>query len=194
MAERRRKQPTRLLNKIAELEAEILDLRDSLYGLNSDDLSLKYELLKTHRNQLIRGFILYLHLAVEDLLRALLFDFLVRHNRAIRTKAAMRAIDDLRSVDLVHWCSRLKVVKSREYAALLELNRIRNACAHKWVLNLPKARRSASRKHMAEVQASIILLNGKNVFEESVISQFCADYGRLYIRLLMRVWKVQGKL
>lgn len=194
MANRRSQQPTRLLKKIAKLEAEITELRDSLYGLNSDDLPLKYENLKTYRNEVIRGFILHSHLAIEDLLRALLFDFLVRHNRAIQTKAAISAVRDLRSVDLLHWCSQLKVTKPREYAALLELNRIRNACAHKWVLNLPKAKRSASRKRSTEVQASIVFFKGRNVFEQSVFSQFVDEYGGLYLRLLMKVWRVQGKL
>jgi len=78
----------------------------------------------------MQNFVFHMHLAIEDLLRALLFDFLVKRNRQLTKKKAIRIVEDLWSADLVDWCGRLKLVKPRQYKQLLELNRVRNKCGH----------------------------------------------------------------
>src|SRR6185437_4327314 len=115
-----------------KLRAEINEICDSLYGLNERDPRTRYYNLKTYRADVLRGFVFHMHLACEDLLRAVLFDFLAKHNRSLPRKAAIRIVDDIKSAELIHWCSRLKLVSPTQFKYLLELNRVRNACAHKW--------------------------------------------------------------
>jgi hypothetical protein len=73
----------RLARKVEVLKAKIDKLSDPLYNLNARDPELRYEKLKTYRAEVIRGFVVYMHLAIEDLLTALFFDFLVRLNRSL---------------------------------------------------------------------------------------------------------------
>jgi hypothetical protein len=56
-------------------------------------------------------------MAIEDLLRAHLFDFLVKRNRQLTKKKAIRIVEDLWSADLVDWCGRLKLIKPKQYTA-----------------------------------------------------------------------------
>jgi hypothetical protein len=97
------------------------ELTDSLYNLHDRDAQLRYENLKTYRTELMRGFIVYMHLAIEDLLKAILFDFLVKQNRSLPTKTTKCIVDDLKSSDIMHWCGRLKLIRSKKYSQLLEL-------------------------------------------------------------------------
>ena len=58
------------------LTKEIEKLVSALYNTSDDDDRLRCENLKTYRVEVMRSFILYMHLAIEDLLRALFFDFI----------------------------------------------------------------------------------------------------------------------
>jgi hypothetical protein len=72
-----------LLLKAGRLKAEIERLVDFLYNTNSKDTYLRYKGFKTYRVEVQRSFILYVHLAIEDLLRALLFDFVAKQNKPL---------------------------------------------------------------------------------------------------------------
>ena len=116
--------------KSEKLKTQVDALAASLYGLNHKDQHLRYLNLQTYRIEVMQNFVFHMHLAIEDLLRALLFDFLVKRNRQLTKKKAIRIVEDLWSADLVDWCGRLKLVKPRQYKQLLELNRVRNKCGH----------------------------------------------------------------
>ena len=60
------------------LKAETDALAASLYGLDSEDEHQRYLNYRTYKREVMRNFVIYLHLALEDLPRALLFDFLVK--------------------------------------------------------------------------------------------------------------------
>jgi hypothetical protein len=108
------------------LKAETDALAASLYGLNSEDEHQRYLNYQTYKREVIRNFVLYLHLALEDLAPCL-FDFLVKRNKQLTKKKAIQIVNDLWSADLVEWCARLKLVKPKQYKQLIELNR-RNKC------------------------------------------------------------------
>lgn len=184
-----------LAKRIERLKSSIAQLTNGLYGLDERDQWLKHQNLKTYRTEVMRGFILYLHLANEDLLRALLFDFLVKHNRSLAGKIAKRSVEDLRSADLINWCGRLKLIRPKEYAHILELNRVRNACAHNWVLDLPRTRSTINKGVRRRIRIPRVTYNGKNLFANSVFAdEFLAVYSKIYLKLLFRVWKTQGKI
>jgi len=74
-------------------------------------------------------------------MKALVFDFLVKQNHSLLKREAINAVDAMRSVDLILWCGRMRLLTPRQYRQLLELNRIRNACAHKWIIDIPKQKK-----------------------------------------------------
>ena len=181
--------------KSEAVKRDIDGLLASLYGIGGKDTRLTYLNLKAYRAEVQRGFVLYTHLAIEDLLRALLFDFLARLNRRISKRELIRAVDDLRSADLVHWCGRLKLVKPKWYGSLLELNRIRNACAHNWVLDLTKYRRNHPRRPRNPRKGFFLKYQGKGLLDREVLlHDFCPTYGQIYLGLLGKVWRLQGKI
>ena len=59
-----------------------MTLSASLYDFNSRDQRLRYLNLQTYKLEVMRNFVMYMHLALEGLLRALMFDFLVKFIRA----------------------------------------------------------------------------------------------------------------
>jgi len=93
--------------KSDKLRTQIDDLPAALYGLNNKDQHRRFLNLQSYQIEVMRNFVFYRHLALEDLLRALLFDFLIERNRQLTTKKAIRIVGDLRSADLVDWCGRL---------------------------------------------------------------------------------------
>jgi hypothetical protein len=191
---RRNRRSAYLARKAERLRATVQELADSLYGLDDRDLWLRCENLKSYRVELMRGFVVYIHLALEDLLRALLFDFLRRHNRSLLRKTTIRIVDDLKSADLVHWCGRLKVLSQRQYSDLMELNRIRNACAHNWLFDLSRAAPRAA-KVKRRMRAPRVIYKNNNLFAQKTFEdEFCTVYSNLSLKLLFKVWRLQGRL
>lgn len=189
------KERDRLFRKAAKLRVEVNELAAFLYNLRDRDLRLQCDNLKTYRTEMLRGFLISLHLAIEDLLKALLFDFLVKNNRSLPTRGTIRMVDDMRSVEIMHWCRRLKVISTKRFEQLLELNRVRNACAHNWIIDIPKTRHLVHRGRRRRERVPAVTYKNKNLFDPKVFSDdFLSVYSNLYLKLLFRVWRVQGKI
>lgn len=183
------------LFKAEGLKAEAGRLVDLLYGTNLKDTKLRYENLKTYRVEIQRSFILYAQLAIDGLLRALLFGFLAKHSRGLAKKQLKNTVDEMRSADLVHWCGHLGLIKPKWYMQLLELNRIRNACVHKWLVDVPKYKRRTGGKPAMRIKVPVVRYQGRNLLHGNLFSEdFCPTYGRIYMRLLSIVWRRQGKI
>ena len=101
------------------LKGKIDKLGDSLYNLNARDPESRYENLKTYRAEMIHGFVVYMHLAIEDLWRALFFDFLVRLNRSLPSREAKGTVDNMKSAEITHWCRRLRLISEKQYNRLM---------------------------------------------------------------------------
>lgn len=183
-----------LLFKAEGLKTEAGRLVESLYGMDAKDTKLSYENLKTYRVEIQRSFILYTQLAIEGLLRALLFGFLAKHSRGLAKKRLNNTVDEMRSADLVHWCGHLGLIKPKWYAQLLELNRIRNACVHNSLGEGPKYGKWTGEKPATRTRVPVVRYQGRNLLHGNLFSEdFCPTYGRIYLRLLGMVWGRQGK-
>jgi hypothetical protein len=187
--------PDEFVKKADRLKSVIDKLEDSLYSINERDPRLRYEYLKTYRVEILRGFVVHMHLATEDLLKAILFDFFVRQNKRLTTKETKRIVDEMRSFELIQWCGRLNLITTLQYRQLLELNRVRNGSAHHWILDLPKYKRVMMKNAKRRIRVPVVVYNNKNLFNSRVFAdEFCPTYGSLYLKLLWKVWKMQGKL
>ncbi len=180
--------------KSDKLKSQIDALAASLYGLNNRDQGLRYYNLQTYQIEVMRNFVFYMHLGIEDLLRALLFDFLVKRNQQLTKKRAIRIVEDLWSADLVDWCGRLKLIKPKQYKQLLELNRVRNKCGHNWSLEVKRKRVKTGGKSR-RVRVPSVIFEGRNLFDEEVFtSRFLKVYSKIYLKLLSIVWKLEGRI
>ena len=184
-----------LARKAERLKVDIEELEHFLFSIHAKDPRLRYEYLKDFRIEIVRSFIINLHLATEDLLHAILFDFLARQNRRLTKKETIRIVDNMRSADLIHWCRRLNLVTPLQYTNLLELNRVRNACAHNWVFDLSQSQKTGMSTGTKRHKAPAVLYKGHNIFSgRSAIDDFHGVFSSLYLKLLFRVWKIQGKV
>ena len=142
-----------------------------------------------------RSFVVHLHLATEDLLHAILFDFQAGQNRRLTKRETIRIVDEMRSAELIHWCGRLNLVTPRQFRDLLELNRIRNACAHHWILDVSRSRMVGPKGNRKRSRTPVVVYKNKNLFSRrTFVVEFCPIYSKLYLKLLYRVWRIQGKL
>lgn len=189
------KTPVQYGAKCDRLTKEIERLVSALYNTSADDDRLRYENLKTYRVEAMRSFILYLHLAIEDLLRALLFDFIKKQNRALTRKATIKITREMTSAELVHWCGRFKLITTPVYRRLLDLNGIRNRCAHNWVLDIPRFQNVGPRGRRRRKRISVVIYENRNLLNRHVfLNSFCRIYGKIYTDILGRVWRLQGKI
>jgi hypothetical protein len=179
-----------LNRKIEEATVAASNVADRLYNLHADDLELRLANLKNYRVELMRNFVLYTHLAIEDLLRELLVFQLRNEPRVVTVKELKMAVADLRSRDLVDWCARLGVLTKRQYTHLLELNRVRNKCSHVWIVDEPIHRRD---KRGRRQRQPVVVFGGRDLFAgENFFDDFWPTYGRIFHHLLAMAWKIKG--
>lgn len=177
------------------IEKEIEDLEHCLFKVNAKDAGLRYENLRTFRVEIQRSFVLSLHLAIEDLLHALLFDFLAQQNPRLTKKETIKIVRDMRSAELVHWCGRLKLITPTQYRDLLDLNRIRNACAHNWILDVPRFKQVGRPGSRKRIRVPTVSYRDRNLFSRNTfLDEFLPKFSGIYLKLLSKVWKMQGKI
>jgi hypothetical protein len=186
-----------ILRKAKRLSEEIKRVRDALYNTAAKDPELRFENLKTYRVEMFRGFVLYMHLAIEDILKDFLIDFLRRQRMAFKVQELKKLVGNMRSAEIVAWCYRLKLITTSQHGRLGELNRIRNACSHNWLLDVPKYRTILDRSTRTKrrTRTPVVRFNNKNLFTWRTFSdEFLPVYGRLYLRLLFKDWKIRKVL
>lgn len=187
----------RLERKIKKLSDEIAEIESTIYTDAEGDAYNQHFLLQQKRNHAIRGVVLELQLAIEDLLNVWLESFFLQCKPTIRNKAARRkpklarVIDQLlegsaalsfeRKLDLAEGTG---LIRRRGHGKLRELYRVRNKCSHHWLLDM------AVRKRIQRNQPKRRLLDyqNRNLFQIEVLKDFAGEYGSMYVKLWMRVY------
>lgn len=67
---------TRFERKAETIKQEIAELTRSLYNLDDPDPKVRYDRLKTFRADIQRGFVISMHLAIEQTAKSAAFSFL----------------------------------------------------------------------------------------------------------------------
>ena len=190
---RRKAKPDIFERKEKRLQAEIEKLIANLYNTNARDSRLRYENLKTYRIEIIRGFIVYAHLAMEDLLRDFVVDFIKHQTRLFPIRKVKNMVEGMRSAEVIEWCARLNLVAKKQYEFIKELNKVRNSCAHNWLLDIPRYKKVASKKMKKWIKTPVVRFNNKNLFNEKVFrNEFLPLYSKIYLKLLWKDWRVKG--
>jgi hypothetical protein len=181
--------------RIERLRAEIANLTADLYNTADADPHLSLLNLKTFRVELLRGFVLYMHLAFEDLLKRLIALYVQEQSRYVSVKEIGRHVFDMRSWEVVGWCGRLNLISKNQYQHLLQLNSMRNRCVHRWILDEPRVRKIVTGSATRRVREPTVRYHNKDLFNSEVfLQEFCPTYGKMYVSLLGKVWRLEGRI
>jgi hypothetical protein len=176
--------------EIARLRREVADIQSMLHDMSSPDLEDQIFALKGMREDAVRALVLHVSLAVEDVLDDLLrIGFLGRlpTSSERRRSKGVRVVDELLiglSFEKKLQIARAaKVITKRHYDELNELRRVRNRCAHRWLLDDDAVRASKQ----SPVPLGLKYRN-RDLFETSVLKRFRSDYGRIYLSLFGKLF------
>lgn len=189
-----------LQKRIAHVEKEIQAIETFFYGGDEKDLENRYFLLKLKRDQVIRGIVLELHLSIDSIIDSLITCYLLRNNPKSsgiydRSRSDLRnSIEDLVSGDhSVNFKNKIVLLRSAgiirksQFDDLATLNKIRNKCAHNWMINSlirRRVKRTKQKKHLLEY-------NGKNLYKLDIFKDFIGEYGHLYVQLWLKEMEYQ---
>jgi hypothetical protein len=147
----------------------------------SEDPSEKYLRADSFRENVIRLIVFDMHLAIEELLRALVFDALSAQSaRRTETVGYVKGLSSRQALDL---SVQLGVIGDDAYERLRELNALRNRAAHHWAPDEPLHHRSGDTG-----EAYVLRWNGDRLTPAVVKDEFLTAYGTIYAALLGR-WR-----
>jgi hypothetical protein len=184
--------------KIRRLQKEISQIDAIMYDVPGDPFD-RCSMLEHKRDDVVRGGILQVHTAIEDLLDLWLKSYLLGVQAEMRNKAARsrrmtaRAIDDLltggnsigfdRKLKLL---LALRLLRQPTCKKLNELNRLRNKCSHNWLLKVRLRKRL--KPHV--LKPPLLQFKNRDLHTPAALQDFCAEYGRLYTWLFVRVYEL----
>jgi hypothetical protein len=191
-------EPRRIEATIRRLTKQIEALDRLFNGVNAKgDRFLYAGMLERKLDDFVRGAVLQMHTAIEDLLtgaiRTSLLGVRPRHRkavaRAIRTvrgRTTFEFLDGPQSLGFaqkVRLARALGIIRTRVGKQLGDLNKMRNACSHHWVLNVRIRRNVRVRKQ----KPPLIAYRGQNLHRPSVFEEFIGEYSGVYLRLHINV-------
>jgi hypothetical protein len=148
----------------------------------SDDPGERYLRADSFKENVIRLIVFDMHLAIEELLRAHIYDALSR--RSQRGDDTVDYVKGLPSRAALELAAQLGAIDATVYERLRELNSLRNRAAHHWELGEPLRHRTGA------LGASYVLSwSGRPLTPELVKGEFLAVYGSIYDALL-GTWQV----
>jgi hypothetical protein len=140
----------------------------------SDAPGEKYLRADSFRESVIRLIVFDMHLAIEEPLRAHIYDVLApRSERKDETVAYVKGLPSRAALELA---AQLGVIESAVHESLRRLNSLRNRAAHHWDLGEPLG-------HHSE-KAGPLSWNGQPLTAEAVKDGFLREYGGIYAALL----------
>lgn len=179
--------------RINRLQREIDEIDRYFYGKNEEkDRSSYMSMLEHKRDDMVRGAVLQLHTAIEELLTEELFAEILGTElhkygsklRATKGKALARMLKGGGSLGFemkLNFAVVAELLDKKTKEQLGELNTLRNKCSHNWLLNVP-----ASRKKRRGPAPRLLTFRGRDVHKVSVLKDVIAEYGNIYYRMLAR--------
>ncbi|MCD6283738.1 hypothetical protein J7J12_00580 [bacterium] len=183
-------------SKIEKLKNEIEEIFKRIFGLDLKEESwILYESYKEAKENMIRLGVLWLQLAIEDLLESFITGhiYVARKNvrrekmpkyftKSKRCKEIEKIIHKMKFITKVKIAENFNVITKREAKMLEKLWEIRCKLAHNWMVNkkiLVKKGKGSKRRYQPFIE-----YNGKNLFSGRVfLEEFDKDYSKIFLRL-----------
>jgi len=178
--------PTRVEARIKRLSKEIDEIDDFFYGPVGRRDRLGYMgMLERKRDDIVRSIVLQLHTAIEELMTEGLFDWVLgtKHMKSSRKRRTTRRGQALgRMVGRLGFDAKLdfavvtELFRPKLVERLRELNRVRNKCAHHWILDAPNRPRSKVKGK----RPRLLTWGGRDLHNVKVLKEFIRDFGHVY--------------
>jgi hypothetical protein len=146
-----------------------------------DDPAGRYLRAESFKDNVVRLIVFDMHLAIEELLRAHVFDVLSQ--RSQRRGETAHYVEGLSSRQALDLAAQLGVVGGAVYARLRDLNRLRNGAAHHREVDDPLRHRSGSAS-----AHDLLSWDGGELTPDRVKAEFLSVYGDIYAELL-KSWR-----
>lgn len=179
--------PQRVEMTIRRLTKQIDALSALFYGSHKQSDRFLYAAMLEHRlDDFVRAAVLQMHTAIENLLTGAIGNELLgvrprqrkaksRAVRTVRGRASVAFLEGPTSLGFaqkVRLASALGIVTTRVAKELEELNKIRNACSHHWLLNV-RIRRNR-RRH--KPKPPLVSYHGRSLHQTAVFDDFLGEY------------------
>ena len=183
-------------SKIEKLKKEIDEIFERIFGLESkEEPWILYKNYKEAKENMIRLGVLWLQLAIEDLLESFItgYIYVARKNakrekmpkyfaRSKRCKEIEKVVHKMKFITKVEIAENLNVITRKEAKMLEKLWDIRCKLAHNWILNKKisvKKGKGPKRRYRPFIE-----YNGKNLFFGRVfLEEFDKDYSKIFLKL-----------
>lgn len=171
-----------------KIKKEIDNITSSLYNLKAKNAKLRMDNLKTYRDEIYRGFVIYLHLSIEDILENLII-YKIKKNKVFEVKELIKSIkSEVTSKEIINWAARLNILTKDEYNKLLVLNSIRNKCSHDWILTIPQYKKTNGKR----IKKPKVMYKGKNLFNKKIFFDvFLSDYSSIYLKYFNKYFDIK---
>jgi len=188
------------LSKIERLKKEIEEIFKRIFGLDlKEDPQILYESYKEAKENMIRLGVLWLQLAIEDLLESFITGhiYVARKNvkrekmpkyfaKSKRCKEIEKIVHKMKFITKVEIADNLNVITRKEAKMLEKLWDIRCKLAHNWMVNKKisvKKGKGPKRRYQPFIE-----YNGKNLFSGRVfLDEFDKDYSKIFLKLFNQV-------
>lgn len=178
--------PARVEARIRKLTREIDEIDGFFYGSNKEKNRFGYMgMLERKRDDIVRSVVLQLHTAIEELMTDGLFDWILgtKHLKSRRKRRATRRGQALeRMMGRLGFDAKLdfavvtNLFRPKMVERLRELNRMRNKCAHHWILDTPNRRSGQARGKRPRLLTS----GGRDLHNGTVLREFVSEFGHAY--------------
>ena len=183
--------PRSIETKITRLTREIDEIDKLFYG-QKEDRVLYAGMLERKRDDIVRGAVLQMHTAIEDILNSLIICRVlnvkpqrIRKMRSKSARALRKMLVGAESIGFntkLNFAVALRLLDAKSKAKLMELNTLRNKCSHNWILNAPvrRGRRPKQKK------LPLLLYQNHDLHNVAVLKEFTSAYSLIYLKLFMK--------
>lgn len=189
--------PKRVEAAIKRLSREIEQMNELFYPENTEERHLYAGTLESKRDDLVRGFVIQIHTAIEDILDQLI-TFAVtgstRSHRRLRSQSAKALRGLLTGSESIGFHKKLslalalRIITKNTKDRLHLLNNIRNKCSHNWILKIPVR----YGKRPAQKKPPLLTYEGRDLHTIDVLNAFVKEYGAgVYLKLYMKYLDLQ---
>lgn len=185
--------PKSVETMISRLEREIAEIQEATYPQDDKDRVLYASRLERKRDDVVRSTVLQLHTAIEDLLTTLILyclleitDPKLKHRlRSNKAKALRELLQGNRSIGFamkLNLAVGLGLINVRLQEQLMDMNSLRNKCAHNWLLKAPVRHG----KRPKQLKPPLLQYRNRDLHKVAVLTEFIDEFGAIYVRLYGR--------
>lgn len=184
--------PKRVEAAIKRLSREIEQMNELFYPENTQERHLRASMLEHKRDDLVRGFVIQIHTAIEDILDQLI-TFAVtgstRSHRRLRSQSARALRGLLTGSESIGFHRKLflafalRIITKNTKDRLHVLNNLRNKCSHNWILKISVR----YGKRPAQKKPPLLTYEGRDLHTIDALNAFVQEYGAgIYLKLYIK--------